>query len=189
MPPTPDKIPDKVPFDIYAMLVILTFLATGGATLMINDRLSSEWQFWADKAKIQPKATHLTLINPDPAKYPEGLVVVQDQDKEEWKLIEHEYGQDAEFPLKEYDWPTGYDPAKYQIKYKEEFLGPATDAERRAAFQKMADAKISGSVENKAATPTVTPPADAPKDAPKDAAPKDAAPKDAAPKDAAPKDK
>ena len=72
MPPTPDKIPDKVPFDVYAMLVILTFLATGGATLLLNDRLSSEWQFWEDKAKIKEKAVHLTQMNPEPAKYKEG---------------------------------------------------------------------------------------------------------------------
>ena len=42
MPATPDKIPDKTPFDVYAMLIILTFLFTGGATLMINDRLSKD---------------------------------------------------------------------------------------------------------------------------------------------------
>ena len=88
MPATPDKIPDKVPFDVYAMLIILTFLFTGGATLMINDRLGKEWQFWDDKATIKEKAVHLTTINADPTKYQEGLVNVQETDLKEWKLIE-----------------------------------------------------------------------------------------------------
>ena len=154
MPPTPDKIPDKVPFDVYAMLIILTFLFTGGATLMINDRLSKEWQFWDDKATIKEKAVHITLMNPDTSKYPEGLVHVQETDLKEWKLIEIESGG-ADFPYRDYEGPAGYDPMKYPIKFKEDFLGPKENAEQRAAFQKLADAKVAGAAE-KTATPDAT---------------------------------
>jgi hypothetical protein len=187
MPPTPDKIPDKVPFDVYAMLIILTFLFTGGATLMINDRLSKEWQFWDDKATIKNKSVHLTQMNPDPAKYPEGLVVVQDVDKDEWKLIDAESQSPGEFPHRDFDWPAGYDPMQYPVKFKEDFLGPKEDTKRRDAFQKLADAKVSGVVE-KTSTGPAPAPADAPKaDAPKADAPKADAPKADAPKTDAPK--
>jgi hypothetical protein len=161
MPPTPDKIPEKVPFDVYAMLIILTFLFTGGATLMINDRLSKEWQFWDDKATIKEKSVHLTLMNPDQAKYPEGLVHVQETDLKEWKLIEAE-GSNSEFPIRDFEWPAGYDPMKYPIKFKEDFLGPKENAEQRAAYQKLADAKGALEKAPDAAAPTTPAPAPAP---------------------------
>lgn len=49
MPKSETPLGEKPPFDVYAMFTILTFLATLGATLIINKDLTENW-----KAGLEP---------------------------------------------------------------------------------------------------------------------------------------
>ena len=111
MPPTTENIPEKPPFDVYGMMLILCFLFTLGATLLLNDELDKHWDFWADAKNPPKKATHLTEINDQPDKYPE-LINVRKTDLDEWALtsVSVNGGKKVDFPEKDFKWPEGYDP-------------------------------------------------------------------------------
>lgn len=118
MPPTTENIPEKPGFDVFAMLLILSFFFLLGATLLLNDDLDKNWGFWTPADQIPKKAEHLTQINDDPAKYP-GLIKVRDIDLTEWKLAyEGYYGKkvsEDDFPEKDFKWPSGYDPLNHPV--------------------------------------------------------------------------
>ncbi|HYG75093.1 MAG TPA: hypothetical protein VEK08_08830 [Planctomycetota bacterium] len=115
MPPTTENIPEKPPFDVYAMLLILSFVFTVGATLLLNDELDKNWGFWEPKEQVRPRALHITEINEAPDKYPD-LINVRKIDLEEWKIaIENQTGKKADFPEKGFEWPAGYDPLAHPI--------------------------------------------------------------------------
>src|SRR5450432_2589234 len=117
MPATTDKIPDKIPFNVYAMLIILTFIFTGAATWMLGDDLSKTWHYFDDPKQWPERAVHITQINKDPEKYPENFELTE-TDKAEWgKAAKSVYPKDTpEFPEKDYDWPAGFDPLQYSIQ-------------------------------------------------------------------------
>src|SRR3954462_8806195 len=99
MAPTTENIPEKPPFDVYGMMLILCFLFTTGATLLLNDELDKHWDFWYKKESPPKKAVTLTEINDDPAKY--GHVVkLRKVDLEEWKITSTSVngGKPVEFP-------------------------------------------------------------------------------------------
>src|SRR5437899_2059257 len=112
MPPTTENIPEKPPFDVYGMLLILSFIFTIGATLFLNDELDKNWDFWADKANAPKKAVTITEINDDPTNTSKkDLVNVRKKDLEEWDIAAKSvYGAKAEFPVKDFKWPEGFDP-------------------------------------------------------------------------------
>ena len=112
MPATNENIPEKAKFDVYAMLIILTFVFTLGSTLMLNDDLDKNWNFWAEP---QPeKAVHLTEMNDDPAS---EYVIVREIDRKEWDLaMKSVHGTDQNFTVSGYEWPAGYDVKKYPVK-------------------------------------------------------------------------
>ena len=117
MPPTTDKIPEKIPHDVYGTLVILTFLFTAGASLMLYDNLTKEWAYGA---KQRPdRAEHITKINNDPVNHPD-LIDVTKEDLEDWaRAAKHlNPGEEPTFPLPESDWrwPQGFDVYKNPVK-------------------------------------------------------------------------
>jgi len=116
MPPTTDKISENIPHDLYGTLVILTFLFTLAATLMLNDNLSKEWSYWV---KPRPRrAEHITKQNSEPESNP-NLIDVTKEDFEDWNLAaKHYYGSEQPFPIpeNEWNWPKDYNPYKNPIK-------------------------------------------------------------------------
>jgi hypothetical protein len=108
MPPTTENIPDRPGFDVYAMLLVLSFTFLLGATLLLNDDLDKNWGFWLPPENRPAKAERITQINEDPAKYRE-FINVREEDLKEWALArEAETG-------KNFKWPEGYNPLENPV--------------------------------------------------------------------------
>lgn len=189
MPPTTENIPEKPGFDVYAMLLVLSFFFLLGATLLLNDDLDKNWGFWLPADHLPKKAEHLTVINDDPAKFP-GLIRVRDIDVAEWKLAyEGYYGKkvdEADFPVKDFKWPQGYDNLAHPVMPGADNLQTVPKEQIDAlmnGYKGPDDVTTTGGPSAapapapEAAPNPTAPPKDAPKEAPKDA-PKDA-PKEA----------
>ena len=101
---------EKPPFDIYAMLLVLTFVVYLGGFLLVNDDLSTNYGFKlfgeTDKSK---RATHITEIHDVGKESP--YVIIRKEDLDDYKAIKG--GQDL--PVKGYTWPEGYDPYKNPV--------------------------------------------------------------------------
>src|SRR4051812_1166736 len=104
MAPTTENIPEKPPFDVYGMMLILCFLFTGGATLLLNDELDKNWDFWAKKEAPPAKALNFTEINESPEKY-NHVVNVRKLDMDEWKITSKSVngGKDVKFPVEGFE--------------------------------------------------------------------------------------
>lgn len=101
-----EKLKDqRSPFDVYAMMLILSFVVIAGASFILNKDLDENWKFWVDPVK-DPKgwaqAENITLKNyhPDTTEY----VQVRAPDLEDVGKITG----GAEFPVKGYEWPQDY---------------------------------------------------------------------------------
>ncbi|HEY3319780.1 MAG TPA: hypothetical protein VGP72_04815 [Planctomycetota bacterium] len=116
MPPTTENIPEKAPFDVYGMLLILSVIFTGGAAWILHDDLDRNWEyrFLGDKATTK-HAENLTEVSDNPEK---GLVVkVRKQDREEWAIAYRNLtGKEGKFPIEGYEWPEGFNPLETPIK-------------------------------------------------------------------------
>lgn len=183
MPPTTENIPEKPPFDVYGMMLILCFLFTLGASLLLNDELDKHWDFWADAKNPPKKALHITEINDQPDKYPE-LINLRKLDRAEWDLTSVSVnGKKVDFPEKGWEWPEGYDPLANPVTPGEDNLTKLAP-EIREKLMKGRDYGEGGA----APAPKTEAPAPAPKaDAPAPETPKTDAPKTDAPKTDAPK--
>ena len=168
MPAATDKIPDKIPFNVYAMLIILTFVFTGAATWMMGDDLAKNWHYFDKKEEMPKKAVHITQINSNPEQFPNNFQLT-DVDKEEWELATKSlYPKETiEFPVKGYEWPAGYDPLKYSVQYNGDNLNPSQNRPDQ-------DKQIQLLMKDPGFTAGAA--AEAPKDTPKDAAPAAPAP-------------
>lgn len=111
MPPATEQIKDKAQFNVYAMLLILCFVFTGGAALMLNDELDKTWNFWEEKGKIL-KAVNITKMNDDPGKYPDVFMVTP-TDLKEWSYCSE---PGATFTVKDYQYPDGYNALENPVK-------------------------------------------------------------------------
>jgi hypothetical protein len=104
-----ENIPDKPRFDVYSMIVILTFVFTLGSTLMLNDHLDKVWDFWAKPEQRKEHAVHLTVMNSDDPN--SQKVKLNETDLKEWDLAsEQDTGSKSPFPYSNYEWPKGFDP-------------------------------------------------------------------------------
>lgn len=164
MPPTTENIPEKPPFDVYGMMLILCFVFTLGATLFLNDELDKHWDFWAPKDNMPKKATHITEINDQPEKYPE-LVNVRKVDLDEWKITSKSVnGKEVTFPVDKFEWPEGYDPLANPVTPGEDNLTKIPPEIREKLMKGYGEA---GAAPAPAPAPADAPKADAPKaDAP-----------------------
>jgi len=61
MPLAEEKLAEKIPFDVYAVMLILSALFTIGAILMMNAELRDNW-YGAEPPGVK-KAEHLTTLN------------------------------------------------------------------------------------------------------------------------------
>ncbi|HYF52386.1 MAG TPA: hypothetical protein VEJ63_23470 [Planctomycetota bacterium] len=114
MPATTENIPDKPKFDVYAMLIILTFLATLGATLMLNDNLDKVWGFWIPPENRKERSVHITVMNENENS---DRVKISERDMKEWYLAaEQVYGGKQEnFTETNFEWPQGYDVNQHPV--------------------------------------------------------------------------
>src|SRR5687768_11020741 len=88
MPPTTDPINDKEPFDVYGMMVILSFVFTLGAVLVLNQELTTNWgtkNFLMFGDEPKPVPTNITQINKDPKKRAD-IIALRPEDIADWKL-------------------------------------------------------------------------------------------------------
>jgi hypothetical protein len=173
MPATTEKIPDKVPFNVYAMLIILTFIFTGGATWMLGLELSDTWHYFGNKEEhkeLWDKAVHVTVINKADDKYPDNFELTK-TDREEWdKAVKSLYPKETiEFPEKDYEWPTGYDPLQYSIQFNGDNMNPSKD---RPDMDKQAKILLTLDKGEKTPAAPTAPAADVTPKNPADAAPK-----------------
>ncbi len=101
-------------FDVFGTLLILTFLMTLGACLILNDDLTSHWGYkgiLGDPPKDQQK-WHLTEYRDLTKKYDNpSYVDVRKVDLDEWKAINTVDGKVAPFPVT--GLPDG--PADYKV--------------------------------------------------------------------------
>jgi len=130
MPAATEKIPEKVPFNVYGMLIILTFIFTGGACWLLGDDLSKNWHYFDKKEEWTKKAVHITQINESPDTYPDNFKLTA-TDKEEYELAYKSVYKKDPPPLgKDYEWPEGFDPLKYPVKFNQDNLHSDTDPQR-----------------------------------------------------------
>jgi hypothetical protein len=59
--PLEEKLNEPRPFDVYAMMLIVAFLATGGACLVINYELRTNW--YGGEEVPQPHPVNVTVLN------------------------------------------------------------------------------------------------------------------------------
>jgi hypothetical protein len=132
MPAATDKIPEKVPFNVYGMLIILTFLFTGGACWLLGDDLSKNWKYFDNKEEMakNKKAVHITTINDNPEQYPDNFKLTA-VDKEEYEFaFKSAFKKDPPPLEKDFEWPGTFDPLKYSVKFNQDNLHSDTDPER-----------------------------------------------------------
>lgn len=115
MPVAEEKLPDKRVFDVYAMMVLLTCVALGGAIYFLFDELNRNW--YGDHEVVNGQyAAHITKMNDDPKNY-KGIVNLREVDLDEYKLCRENNDEDPTLPgdEKEWRWPSGYDPLRYAL--------------------------------------------------------------------------
>lgn len=61
MPLAEEKLAEKIPFDVYAVMLVLSALFTIGAILMMNSELRDNW--YGAEPPGTKKAEHLTTLN------------------------------------------------------------------------------------------------------------------------------
>jgi hypothetical protein len=178
-------IVEKPKFDVYGMLLVLSFLMTGVAAFLLNDDLSSNWGFklFGDKDSTK-RATHITELHD--LTRPTPYVVLRKEDIEDWKAIPEDVRGGKEFPVKNWEWPEGYDVYANPVLPNGDNLSKIKEDQIQkllSTAEKEAPPEPVARKEEPKETPKETPPTPEP---PKDAAPKDATPTpDAATKDAA----
>lgn len=116
MPPAEEKLPEKIPFDVYGMMLILGFLATAGSIAFLHDELHTHWyadvQVNEQGQPVREFAVHLTTFNDapvEPGQSPVEVPIVTDTDKKEWEILTGE----ADIPSLE-EWPAWGEPIKHK---------------------------------------------------------------------------
>jgi len=117
MPPTIDPINEKEPFDVYGMMVILSFVFTLGAVLVLNQELTTNWgarNFLMFGDEHKPVPIHVTQLNRDPKKRAD-IIDLRKEDKDDWKLaLKNREGSDR-LPVSNFEWPAGFDPLENPV--------------------------------------------------------------------------
>src|SRR5512142_2476608 len=111
MAATADKIPDRQPFDVYAMMMILAFVFIGLGTWMLYDNLTKVWGYGYDPANAPQKAEHITVTSDKHAQDPNHVNLTA-IDLKEYPLC----ADGATVNLKDIEWPQGYDPITNPVK-------------------------------------------------------------------------
>jgi len=133
MPPTTENIAERPAFDVFGAILVLSFLATLGAALLMRQELVDNWGYGIDKssAEFRDKAVHISEMNKDPKKY-EDYVQVTDTDLKEWEMIK---GKGTPFPVTNFKWPEGYDPLENPVKPGANNLETIPEAQRGALMK------------------------------------------------------
>ena len=121
MPPTTENIPEQPSFDVYAMLLLLTFVFTAGASFLLRDELAKHYGYGAEPNAR--RAEQITTINEEPGnqKFFE-IANMRKEDRAEWELVA---GQGKPFPVSNYEWPAGYNPLQHPVQANQDNLRPS----------------------------------------------------------------
>lgn len=98
MPVADEKLVEKLPFDVYAMMLILSFLLLGVSVWLINDDLQTNWFAGTQGREC---AEHITKNNDKPELYKEDPVV-SETDLSDFKRITGEENPPKYAPLPNY---------------------------------------------------------------------------------------
>lgn len=167
---------DRPGFDIYGMLTIVTFLLMGGACYLLFDDLNSNWGFvmFGDKPSAK-RATHLTEYR-DIGKI-SPYVIVRQEDRDDWDAIPESIKGGKDFPVKDYEWPKGYDPVKFPVQPSVNNWAKTQDSQDGDKWKAAFEALLSAADKEAAPDASKTPDKTAPEKAPDATKPDDAAPK------------
>jgi len=105
---------EKPRFDVYAMLLLLSFLMTLGAVLLLNYDLSESYDFKLFGDKPASHTWHITEFQEVGKHYAiPGYVEVRKQDMDDWEAIH----KGEKFPIKkeDYEWPKDYDVGGHPV--------------------------------------------------------------------------
>ncbi len=169
---------DKPSFDVFAMLLLLGFLMTLGAALLLNDALTNDWGFKLGGDAPPAQSWHLTQYRDLAKNYNPNapFIDVRKKDIEEWERARNKTGKEngKAFPVKDYEWPAGYKVNEFPVDPSksnnwEDAQPNANDApevaKTKAAFLEQYNLLLTAAA--------VAPVPEAPKETPKDeAAPK-----------------
>jgi hypothetical protein len=156
MPPTTENIPDKPGFDVYAMMLIVSAVFLGVSIYLLNDYLTTVYDFWNENPA--KRAQHLTLLNDDPVNKPD-IAKIGKQDLEEWGFAYKALtGKTGDFPVTGFEWPDGYDPLEHPVMENQDNL-KAIPAEALKALMAGADAAAPSTPTPTPATPATGTPA------------------------------
>jgi hypothetical protein len=99
--PLEEKLTEKVPFDVYAMMLIVSFVVTGAACLLANYDLRQNW-FGAEEPPKE-HAVYLTVVNgqndQQATTNASAWVQITEQDIKDFKVLQpNETLKPAEYP-------------------------------------------------------------------------------------------
>lgn len=83
MPVADEKLVEKTPFDVYAMMLILSFLLVAVAVYLVNEELQVHWFAGVQN---RPCAEYITKSNDKPEVLKEDLDVTE-EDLKDWKAM------------------------------------------------------------------------------------------------------
>jgi hypothetical protein len=87
--PLEERLQEPRPFDVYAMMMIVAFLAVGGACLIINYELRGNW--YGGEEPVQPHAVNVTTINGQTEQQahdtPSTWTLITQRDMDDFKLL------------------------------------------------------------------------------------------------------
>ena len=200
---------DGSKFDVYAMMLILSFFMVVGACLLMNDELASNWNFkLGGDPPPKDQKWHITEYR-ELKTYPVPYVDLREKDLAEWKVAHNASGavNGESFPVQGYEWPKDANGVRYKVdqfpvdplkdnNWESALPSPTDDEVTKTRKKEMMDQfllLLSTAPKEGAAEPAKEPakepekdpakePAAPPTDAPKADAPKADAPKADAPK-------
>ena len=138
MPAAEEKLAEKIPFNVYGILLVLSALATLGAILMLNADLRQYW--YAAEEPPGPKMGYVSTVNvPATAKgepRESDWVVVNELDRKDYEV---KWGKPLEAP----PFPEWLDPLKKAIKtdYGADNSAQVPDAEKEKLKQDFVEKK------------------------------------------------
>jgi len=84
MPVADEKLEEKAPFDVYAMMLILSFIVIAVAIYLLNNESQEHWK--AGSPPGTEVAVDLTKFNDDEGKF-KDQIILSNSDKKEYKVI------------------------------------------------------------------------------------------------------
>jgi|ERR1043165_5071044 hypothetical protein len=98
-------------FDVYGTLLVVSFVMTLGAVLVLNYELSTNWKYDVFGGKTTAETWHNTQLRDLSKRYEVPYVEVRQVDIDEWNRI----NKGSKFPVTDYEWPKEYKLDVYPV--------------------------------------------------------------------------